>query len=58
MEKTIIKNERANERYFKIDHPSGLTILLCPMEGYSSAYALFGTKYGSIDTSFKTDKDD
>ena len=32
--------------------------MLCPMEGYSSAYALFGTKYGSIDTSFKTDKDD
>ena len=58
MKKTVIKNERANEKHYKIDHPSGLTILLCPMKGYSSAYALFGTKYGSIDTSFKTDKDD
>lgn len=58
MKQTIIKNELAKERYHKIEHPSGLTILLCPMKGYSSAYALFGAKYGSIDTSFKTDKDD
>lgn len=57
MEKTIIKNEHINESYYHYIHKSGLSILLYPMKGYSSAYALFGTNYGSIDTTFKTDKD-
>ena len=47
-----IYNERLNEEYYEIDHSSGLTILLYPMKGYSSAYALFGTKFGSIDNGF------
>lgn len=45
-----IKNELINERYFDIDHPSGLKILVMPKENYSSSYAIFATKYGSIDT--------
>ncbi len=49
-----IKNELLGERYYRYEHPSGLTVLLCPMAGYSSAYALFATKYGSLDTCFKT----
>ena len=56
-EQKAIRSERLREEYIRVEHPSGLTILLCPMEGYSSAYALFATKYGSIDTCFKTDKD-
>ncbi len=56
--KEIINSARLNENYIKIDHPSGLTILLCPMEGFSSSYALFATKYGSIDTSFKLEGDE
>lgn len=58
MNKEIIKSARIGEEYIKIKHKSGLTILLCPMAGYSSAYALFGTRYGSIDTTFKTVNDD
>jgi len=53
----IIKNNRVNEQYIRIKHKSGCTICLCPMEGFSSAYALFGTKYGSVDSRFKTDND-
>lgn len=53
-----IKNARINEEYIRIKHKSGLTICLCPMAGYSSAYALFGTRYGSVDTTFKTAADD
>lgn len=53
----IIKSTRLNEEYTKIKHPSGLTILLYPMQGFSSAYALFATKYGSVDTRFKTGSD-
>lgn len=34
-------------------HSSGLEIKVLPKEGYSSAYAVFGVKYGSIDTAVK-----
>lgn len=58
MTKMVHRSDRVRGEYIEVKHPSGLTILLYPMEGYSSAYALFATKYGSIDTCFKTDKDD
>ena len=41
------------ERYYEIDHKSGLKIFVMPKENYSSTYAVFGTRYGSIDTKFK-----
>ncbi|MCL1903613.1 MAG: insulinase family protein [Oscillospiraceae bacterium] len=53
----IIKSDRVNEKYTRIKHKSGCTICLCPMPGFSSAYALFGTKYGSVDSTFKTVND-
>ncbi len=57
MNKDIIKSDRFKEQYYKIKHPSGLTILVWSMEGFSSTEALFGTNYGSINTRFKTNKD-
>ena len=36
-----------------IKHPSGLDIYICEMNGFSTTEALFGTKYGSINTMFK-----
>ena len=45
-----VKNELLNERYFDIDRSAGLKILVMPKENYSSSYAIFATKYGSIDT--------
>lgn len=53
----IISSPRLNEQYYQVKHPSGLTILLYPMEGFQSSYALFATQYGSVDTCFKTDQD-
>ena len=41
-----------------IKHKSGWTICLYPMPDYSTTYAIFGTKYGSVDTTFKTKNDD
>ena len=35
---------------------SGLKILLYPMKGFSSNYAIFGTKYGSIDNAYLNEK--
>ncbi len=40
-----------------IKHKSGCTICLYPMPKYSSAYAVFGTRYGSVDTTFRTKND-
>lgn len=53
--KQEIRSERVRESYQKIDHPSGLTLLLYPMEGFSSAYAMLTTDYGSVDMAFRTD---
>lgn len=50
-----IKSARAGDSYYKIDHPSGLTIYVYPKEGYNSAYAIIGTKYGSVNTCFSLD---
>ena len=53
--KQQIRSERIRESYWKIQHPSGLTLLLYPMEGFSSAYAMMTTDYGSVDLTFRTD---
>ena len=50
MKITEIKSERAGDSYFKILHDSGLTVYVYPKEGYRSAYAIIGTKYGSWTT--------
>ncbi len=52
---TQYRNERLREEYRKYTHPSGLDIYIFPKD-MTSAYALFGTKYGSIHNSFCVDK--
>ncbi|MBC8585127.1 EF-P 5-aminopentanol modification-associated protein YfmH [Youxingia wuxianensis] len=54
----VIKSQQLNQEIVKVQHPSGLTLLLCPMKGFSTAYATFTTQYGSVDTAFKTQDDD
>lgn len=56
MEKKILKS-RIDDNCTYVKHPSGLDIYMCEMEGFSTVEALFGTKYGSINTMFKTDSD-
>ncbi|MGN0499556.1 MAG: EF-P 5-aminopentanol modification-associated protein YfmH [Ruminococcus sp.] len=58
MEIKEVKSERVAEKYYEINHPSGLTIYVYPKEGYNSAYAIFGTRYGSINTKFSVDDGD
>lgn len=50
-----ITNEKLGETVYCAKHPSGLEIRVMPKKGYSSAYAVFGVKYGSIDTAVKTE---
>ncbi len=52
MNKTIKQSQLLNKKYCVVKHSSGLKIVLYSMKGFSSYYALFGTKYGSVDTSF------
>ena len=47
------ENSFLDERYEKYTHPCGLDIYVFPKQ-MTSTYALFGVKYGSINTSFKT----
>lgn len=47
------QNELLNEEYFLVNHASGLKIYLCPKRDYSTYYAIIGTKYGSINRTFK-----
>ena len=49
--KTIV-SPQTGDKYTHIHHKSGLEILVCEMEGYSTTEAMFGTKYGSINTQF------
>ncbi len=57
MNKEILTSSRLGESCTRIKHDSGLTIYLYPMKGYSTAFAIFGTRYGSVDTTFKTEAD-
>ena len=49
-----ISNERIGSSYVHVKHKSGLDIYIWKMEGFSTKHAYFATKYGSINTHFKT----
>ncbi len=53
-----IESTSVKDKYYVINHPSGLRIYVYPKEAYKSAYAIFGTKYGSVYTRFKIDGGD
>ncbi len=46
------KSELLCEEYLKIRHPSGLDIYIFPKD-MTTTYALFGTRYGSVNNSFR-----
>ena len=50
----IIKNELLGEEMTRIAHPSGLMIYVVRKD-FASAYAVFGTRYGSFDNAFTLD---
>lgn len=57
MEKKIINSKQTGDSCIYVKHPSGLDIYICEMQDFSTVEALFGTKYGSINTMFKTKED-
>lgn len=52
MKLQTMQSDLMKKSYLATTHASGLHLLLYPMPGFSSNYALFGTKYGSVDTGF------
>ena len=52
-----VKSERAGDVYYEMRHPSGLKILVYPKPRNNSSYAIFGTRYGSIDNCFRASPD-
>ena len=48
-----IENSIIKEKYYKIQHPTGLDIFVFPKPGFQKVHAIFATKYGSIDNRFK-----
>ena len=55
MNYTIRKSDRTGDQYYEIHHPSGLTVLVYPKEGFTSTYALFAANFGSICNRFVRD---
>ena len=45
-------NSLTGETLYYGTHSSGLDIYIMPKEGYRGSYAIFGTKYGSVDSKF------
>ena len=50
---TVTKKECFGDVYYTATHKTGLRIFVYPKEGYASTYAIFGTAYGSVDTTFR-----
>lgn len=48
-----VTGQRVGDYYFKGNHPAGLTVYLYPKESGNTTYAIFGTRYGSIDNCFR-----
>ena len=59
MEKNILTSPVTGDSCIHVKHKSGLDIYICEMPEFSSVEALFGTKYGSVNTMFRMrdDKD-
>ena len=55
MNYTKITNERMGETYYRLKHPSGLTIVVWPKEDYNTTHAMIATHFGSNNAKFVRD---
>lgn len=53
MNTTVYKDGITGDSYLFARHSSGLEVYLMPRKEYSSSYAIFGTRYGSVNIGFK-----
>ncbi len=52
MSLTYSENKLTGEKLYYKKHESGLDIYIMPRKDYTNNYAIFGTKYGSVDSEF------
>lgn len=52
MELKNIKSDITGEELYYGKHSSGLSVYIIPKKDYSKTYAIFGTRYGSVDSKF------
>ncbi|MDY3971166.1 MAG: pitrilysin family protein [Clostridia bacterium] len=52
MELDFIKSSITGEEMYYGKHSSGLGVYIIPKKDYSKTYAIFGTRYGSVDSKF------
>ena len=52
MELKNIKSDITGEELYYGKHSSGLNVYIIPKKDYSKTYAIFGTRYGSVDSKF------
>lgn len=52
MELKFVKSSATGEEMYYGKHSSGLEVYIIPKKDYSKAYAIFGTRYGSVDSKF------
>ena len=55
IKKKLIENNLVNEACTEAEHSSGLKIYVCEKPMLGTSYAVFGTKYGSVDNGFSVD---
>ncbi|MGI6030745.1 MAG: EF-P 5-aminopentanol modification-associated protein YfmH [Eubacteriales bacterium] len=48
-----LTNERLGEEIQLYQHKSGLTVAVIPKKGYNKTYAMFATRFGSVDNAFR-----
>lgn len=48
----LTENRSINEKFYTLHHESGLDIYVIPKK-HSTAFAVFGTRYGSADRTFQ-----
>ncbi len=53
MKTQVIANLTFGEEYQVATFKNGLNVYICEKKNFSGAYAVFGTKYGSIDNAFR-----
>ena len=57
MMKEILSSSHTGDSCIHVKHKSGLDIYIAEMNGFSSIEAIFGTKYGSVNTMFRNRDD-
>lgn len=50
-----ISSKRLCEKYYSYTHSSGVRVMLCPMQGYSTVTAQLSAKFGSVDNCYSID---